>query len=272
MKRNTGVLTVLIALCMVATMVNAQTVTSIGEINQVDDQGNPVFAGLQTTDKYTIEGVAVNSTGAFNGMNDDGSMATDFIVFVQDETGGMQVYSGGWYGGGMALYPEIKQGDRIRATGLTGHFGGKTNMNDRHNPDQKFEITVLSSGEEIKPIAIDNLAGINDFDPTRATGGEYYQGRLVELKNVEIIEGEWLNGSMLTVADGQGNTFTVELRHGAKIADSAQPQGLLNIVGVFDQEDPEAPFMEGYLLWPRSITDFTAADGSSQVDEWNLYK
>ena len=261
---------VAVALVMVFGMLlPAQEITSIAEINTVDEEGSPTFPGLQTTERYTIEGVALNDAGAFNGLRPDGAVDSSFILFVQDDTGGIQVYSGAWYGGGLSNYPEVKQGDRIRVTGMTGHFGGKTNINERHNPDQRFEFSILGSGGDPAPRVIEDLASATQFDATRQTGGEYYQGRLVELRHVEIVDGTWENGGTLTVQDARGGQITVELRYAARIADNPMPTGVLNIVGVFNQEDAEPPFTDNYLVWPRSIDDFSA---TSDVRNWEAYE
>lgn len=241
-----------------------QTITPIVEINAIDATGKPTFPGLQSTERYNIEGIAINDPAVFNGEGD-----SSYILFMQDETGGIQVYSGAWYGGGLGSYPSVQPGDRLRVTGLTGHFGGKTNINERHNADQKFEITFLSTGNTLTSIPISDLAAATAFDPTRQSGGEFYQGRLVALRNVEIVAGEWSNGSVLTVQDSQGGQMPVELRFSARIADHPQPAGPMTILGVFNQEDTEAPYQEGYVLWPRSIDDFQS---SSKVDEWCVYQ
>lgn len=240
-------------------------VTPIAAINAVDEDGLPVFPGLGTMDRYTIEGVALNDGGVFNAEGD-----ASLILFVQDETGGIQVYSGSWYGGGLAKYPEIHQGDRVRATGLTGHFGGKTNINERHNPDQTFDIEILSSGPDPEPMPVGDLATASAFDPSRRTGGEYYQGRLVVLKNVRIVGGAWENGGTVTAEDPEGGTLPVELRFHTGIGDHPQPEGPMDIVGVFNQEDTEAPFTGEYRLWPRSINDFIPAQ--SGQDHWDAYR
>ncbi len=257
-----------ILIILLAGMVQAQEITPIGDINAVDEDGNAIFEGLQTTNQYTIEGVTLNDPGIFWGGEGE---RRDFILFVQDDTGGIQVYSGGWYGGGVPNYPNvnIQAGDRVRVTGLVGSFGGKTNINERHNPDQKFEIENLGFVGEPEPMVITNFEAAQVFDPTRQTGGEYYQGRLVELRNAEIIEGTWENGGMLTVADPAGGTIQVELRYSTQIGDHPQPEGKLNIIGIFDQEDTEPPHTEVYLVWPRSIDDFQQA---SSVYDWNCYK
>ncbi|MBN2328988.1 MAG: hypothetical protein JXR73_17745 [Candidatus Omnitrophica bacterium] len=274
MNRIIGILAFFTIIGLAPTPVISQEVATIADINQVDDQGNPIFPGLQTMDQYTIQGRVLNEPGVFDGFTDSGDLSGDFILFVQDDTGGIQVYSGAWYGGGLSAYPdELQPGHLVTVTGLTGHFGGKTNVNERHNPDQKFTIEAATTPpQEPAPFELDSLAGLNDFDPTRQSGGEYYQGRLVTVKNVQIVEGEWAPAASLTVADDQGNTLTVELRAGTGIGDEPRPEGALDITGVFNQEDPEPPFTEGYLLWPRSIDDFQSADGASHAENWDVYR
>lgn len=249
----------------------AQIITPIAEINAVDEQGGPVFEGLQSLDHYTVEGVAICSPDVMNGFNDGaGAVDRSFILFMQDDSGGIQVYSGAWYGGGLDNYPDVERGDRLRVTGLTGFFGGKTNINERHNPDQRFEIEILSKGETVEPAVITDLDEAARFDPSRESGGEWLQGRLVEFAQVRIVEGEWIDGGMLTVENSLGQSFPVQLRHGAAIAQHPQPDGWLNIRGVFTQEDTEAPFTEGYMLWPRDIDDFMPAQ--SGMGNWHVYR
>jgi predicted extracellular nuclease len=264
-------MSVLLFFGFLCTQCFAQTEITIAEINAVDSDGNPTFAGLQTLDKYTIEGIALNQPGVFNNYLDDGTLDQTFNLFVQDDTGGIQVYSGYWYGGGLSKYPDVQEGDLVQVTGLTGHYGGKTNINERHNPDQMFEVTILGQGTTPEPFPITNLAEVTAFDSTRQTGGEYYQGRLVQFIDVTIVEGTWAAGEFITVADSQGNTCPILLNTATEICDSPQPQGTLNITGIFDQEDTEAPYTEGYQLWPRSIDDFRSATTSS-FEGWDVYK
>lgn len=249
----------------------AQTITPIADINAIDEQGNPTFAGLKTTDRYTIEGVALNTASAFNGKTDSGAADTSFILFVLDNTSGIEVYSGSWYNGGLAIQSDVKQGDRVQVTGLTGHYGGQTNMNDRHNADQKFSVKILSSGNPIPVITLENLAGATTFDWTRQTGGEYYQGRVVTVKNVKIAEGVWGADEDLTIVDALGNTLPIHLYFATNSWNQVKPEGYFNITGVFNQEDTEAPYTEGYQLWPRSIQDIQPAGDVSAVGVWDVY-
>ena len=246
-------------------------ITTVAEINVVNDLGEPIFHGITTMERFTVEGVALNDSHIFNTRTPDGQVGTDYIIFVQDETGGIQVYSGGWYGGGIGNYPEVKEGDRVRVIGLTGFYGGKTNLNERHNPDQKFEVEILASGALPEPYVIHNLAEALLFDPTRQSGGEFYQGRLVTLQHVRLVEGDWSADSILTVEDSYRNRMPIQIWYMTGTAEHPMPEGWLNITGIFNQEDTSLPYDEGYILWPRSIEDFQPAQGS-YVEDWHVYQ
>jgi hypothetical protein len=162
---------------------------------------------------------------------------------------------------------DVEQGDRVQVTGLTGFYGGKTNINDRHNKDNEFEVSVLGQPGDPTPTPITDLAAAKEFDQTRQTGGEYYQGRLVVLKDVQIVDGEWANGSIIVVEDASGNQIDVDLRYQAGIADHPQPEGRFDLVGIFNQEDTEAPHTDGYIVWPRSYDDFRTS-AASDTAHW----
>ncbi|MBZ0257553.1 OB-fold nucleic acid binding domain-containing protein, partial [bacterium] len=160
MMRNTLVLPLFVVLFTLTT--SAQTITTIAEINACDDSGVATFPGISTLDYYTIEGVALNDADVFNGEGD-----ASFILYVQDDTGGIQVYSGAWYEAGLAIYPVIQQGEHVRVTGLTGFYGGKTNINDRHNKDLTFTIERLGEAKMPEPYVITDLEAAQQFDQTR---------------------------------------------------------------------------------------------------------
>jgi len=265
-KKHFGLVIVVIAVALSVPCSHSATITPIGNILVEDSTGNGAFSGLTTMDKVTIEGVALNDPDIFSG--DPANL--DFILFVQDDTGSIEVYSGAWYGGGARNYPTIKAGDRVRVTGLTGFYGGQTNVNERHNPDQKFVIEILGSGETPKPLVIEDLTSATQFDSTLKTGGEFYQGRLVILKNVKIVDGTWGNGAILTVTDPKGGKITLELRAATKIGDNSAPVGAFDVIGVFNQEDTEAPFTGNYKVWPRSFQDFKPA--GSGVEHWDVLR
>jgi hypothetical protein len=257
---------VLSLFALICTVSVGQELTTCAEINAVDEDGLPTFPGLQTMNRYTIEGIVLNDPFVFNSETTE-----SVIMFVQDETGGIQVFSGSFYGGGKAVYGgvNVRQGDRVRVTGLTGFYGGKTNMNDRHNKDNTFDIEVLGAVGDPAPFVIEDLSAATEFDASRASGGEYYQGRLVRLKNVKIVGGEWVPHGMVVVEDVIGGQINVKLCFGTHIADEIPPDGVFDLVGIFNQEDTTAPHDSMYEVWPRSYEDFKV--GSAVIDWMHLH-
>lgn len=255
-------------ICVFPIAGSAQIPTTCAAMNVVSPTGAPLFPGLKTLDHYQIEGIALNSPTGLNSVGDE-----SIVLFVQDDTGGVQVYSGAWYGSGLPNYPasvaQIEAGDQLRVTGLTGHFGGKTNINERHNPAFTFTIENLGHPGEPTPFEIVDLEEAQAFDVTRATGGEFYQGRLVRLKNVHIESGNWEVDGRIAVADVNGATLAVALRGQSGLGGQTAPAGTFDLVGVFTQEDTTIPNTAGYEIWPRSFADFEEA--TSSVENWSLY-
>jgi len=133
-------------------------------------------------------------------------------------------------------------GDRIRITGYFLSYKGKMNINEQHskNPDHDSTIEVVARGVGLpKPeiVSLDELKDDQDrfiFDPARLVGGEYYQGRLVKINDVNSIDANgWGPGGTLTVTDG-AKTFPVKLGRGNGIYPGSfnlsQPCGVIGIL------------------------------------------
>jgi hypothetical protein len=142
------------------------------------------------------------------------------------------------------------------------YFGGKTNVNEEHfiEPQLDFELKLIAADFGLPtptPIA---LADIWDetlnkvlFDPTRMAGGERYQGELVELLNVRLVDDGtiWGPNSLLTVADAQGREFKMRLGRNLEFGSQTPPAGFFNAIGIFNQESggPAGPGTGGYQVW-----------------------
>jgi len=157
-------------------------------------------------------------------------------------------------------------GDRIRVTGYFLSYMGKMNVNEQHskNPDHDFIIEVMTRGVGLpKPevVSLDELKDAQDrfiFDPARLVGGEYYQGRLVKIEDVNIADANaWEPGGTLTVTDGK-KTFPVKLGRGNGIYGGSfnlsQP---CDVIGILDQESTD--LRSGYRLY---VVDY---DGNGHV-------
>jgi len=87
-------------------------------------------------------------------------------------------------------------GDRIRVTGYFLSYKGKLNINEQHNnnPDYDFTIELVERGVGLprpEVVTLDELKNNDDdfvFDPSRQTGCERYQARLIKIEDVYFLD------------------------------------------------------------------------------------
>jgi hypothetical protein len=147
-------------------------------------------------------------------------------------------------------------GDRIRVTGYYLSYNGKLNVNEQHNknPDHDFAIELVQRGVGLprpEVITLDELKDNDNnfiFDPTRRTGGEHYQARLVKIEDVYFADAnDWRPYGELVITDGV-KTLAVKLGRGNGIyAGSNNLAEPFDIIGILDQESPN--LTEGYRLY-----------------------
>jgi hypothetical protein len=141
-------------------------------------------------------------------------------------------------------------GDRVRVTGTYLFYAGKLNINENHEigPEFDFKVELVRAGvglpqpEEIKISDLKDAYDREIFDASRLTGGEYYQGRLVRIIDVHVVDPEnWGPGNTITIADANGLTFPVQLCIGEGISRYDCPTGQIDVVGIMDQAAPGYP-------------------------------
>lgn len=127
----------------------------------------------------------------------------------------------------------FQPGDYVEITANWAmHYNGKVNVNEAHNPDPAFDFTVrlLRPAVGLPPAAPLSLADLVDdagtpvFDPTRATGGERWQGSRVRLDAIRLADDKavetWnhphpetlpFGARLVTCTDATGRTFPLRL-------------------------------------------------------------
>lgn len=174
----------------------------------------------------------------------------------------------------------LRAGDLVEIRATTGlFFGGKFNVNESHQTDPDFDFEIIYLGSpglpEATPLTLASIwnEGTNSvlFDQTRQTGGEHYQGQLVELQSVSLAPGSaWGAGELATIVDAQGRTLSLNLGLDPAFDSLGKPVGTFDIVGIFNQEAPSGgPFTGGYQLWTMNPSDFKFtgdANGDGYVD------
>ena len=172
---------------------------------------------------------------------------------------------------GSPVTEPLRRGDLVlvqaNAPGL--FFRGKYNINEQHSTDpaKDFYITILQRNVPLSAAQI-TLADLKDsnnnfiFDQSRATGCERYQGSLVHLDGLLLVNPQnWALDGTVTVK--QGN-LTFPLKLGIDPALAAINAALLattpfSLTAILDQEDSGSPYTDNYRLWLTSASDLGAA-------------
>ena len=262
-------------------------------VQAVNSNGGGTHPDLSTSNKITVEGVILNrpeymldSTPNYNEIPfNAGGQWQIYIQGADGDHAGTALWMGQNYqnltfAGGVGRYTNqewvaeldrlnhdpatghrFMPGDRVRVTGLLKFYGGKTNINERHNtdPENDFTIELVALGAGLpqpEAITLDALKDANNnfiFDPTRQTGCEYYQARLVRINNVSFANPAlWAPNATLTITDGT-KTFPVKLGMGPGIAaysgSNYNLAATFDIIGILDQEDGSSPFTGDYRIW-----------------------
>ncbi len=269
MKNGIWLLLSVVALVACAASASADSMWDYQAVNS-DGYGTHPKVWADETDpanRITVEGVALA------GFDEILNPAQQYTVFLQDDTsdrGGLQAWTGKFFYGD-ALWASLREtdyidfsaGDRLRITGLLADMGrGKVVINNRGHsgaPNLVWHVDILGHSGLPDPQIIPSVSHCNYFDETRAGGGERYQGRYVMLHGVEVTAGSWSTNSLMTIGDATGSVGMLLSAMG-DFGANPQPQGRLNVVGIFDQEDDQvSPYTDGYRVWVKKAADISVA-------------
>lgn len=253
------------------------------DIQAIDTDGYGVHPDLFTYDKVTVEGIILNrpdfmldATPHEDAPFGAGAMWQIYIQGEGNDHAGTAVWMGQCYDNvwGSGTYTneewlndiyrvshdpatdyEFAPGDRVRVTGLLKFYGGKTNINERHNTDPANDLTIelIEAGVGLPQPEVITLDDVKDnennfiFDPNREFGCEYYQGRLVKINNVSFVDANsWGPNATPIITDGR-KTFPIQLGRGWGIRpDSNNLSETFDVVGIFDQE---GGLKNNYRVW-----------------------
>ena len=153
----------------------------------------------------------------------------------------------------------FRLGDKVRVTGWFKFYKGKTNINEDHKVEPFFDVRIdLLEAKAGLPlpenVSLDQIKDTSDnfiFDSSRQSGCEYYQGRLIRINNISITNPQnWGHNKTLTITDSSGKTLPVILGHGLGIIENECPEGVIDVIGILDQEATNfAQCKDGYRLY-----------------------
>lgn len=168
----------------------------------------------------------------------------------------------------------FRAGDLIEITARQSLFyGGKRNINEGHDiePEANFDLRLVTADYGLPAPEVITLADVMNaggeatnraswlsiFDPTRATGGEHYQGMRVQINNLALVTTNGWNSTntwgnrLCTVTDGLGRFLT--LRH-PRYTLGAAPATPFDAIGIFTQESGSgSQGTNGYELFLQKV-------------------
>ncbi len=267
MKKPVSYATICMFVFAVAPSWAGDTLWELQAVNPDGTGSHPkVGAAPDEANKVVIEGISLASTGEVDAPTDPGFAWFSLWVQAEDGRGGIQVWAGPWSNSVWQGY-SVQAGDRVRVEGWVANNRGKVFVNDRHSLATMWTMQILSHGPMPEPEVIPSIAACNYFDPTRQGGGEYYQTRWVRLNGVRIVSGEWGAGNEIVITDSSGAELTMLLSSQGTFGTA--PTAVFDVMGIFDQEDYEAPFVDSYRLWVKKAGDILPR---SMVPLWDLYE
>lgn len=171
------------------------------------------------------------------------------------------------------LHP-FRAGDLIEITVRQSLFyGGKWNINEGHDidPAYNFDIRLVTANCGLPTPEVITLADVMqpggdpanwqtwpaNFDQTRATGAEHYQGMRVRLNNLALVTTNGWNPTnawgtrLCTVTDGANRFFS--LRH-PRYSLGTAPTNQFDTIGIFSQESGSGTQgTNGYELFVQQV-------------------
>ncbi len=256
------------------------------QFQAVDETGEQTYVATNATDKVILEGILLHNPADMLDPTPDDTITEPYNLSAQwqfffqgegDDHAGTAVFLAQLYNNlGFPEYgysnqefiaelnrlnaAQFSPGDRIRVTGCFLSYHGKNNINEKHNVDPDFDFTIelVEKGVGLpRPelVTLDDLKGVSDnfiFDQSRLFGCEYYQGRLIKIKDVNFVDPEaamenWGPNGEFLVTDGI-KTFPVKLGRGNGIyAGSNNLTEPFDVIGILDQES--ASMTNGYRLY-----------------------
>jgi len=144
----------------------------------------------------------------------------------------------------------VNEGDEVIVRGTIAQFNGLTQIN----------------ADSVWFTSADNSL----FAPTVVTAlNEDSESQLVKINNLTIVNpAQWTNtgtGFNVDVTDGV-NTYAMRIDADVDIFGTVVPDFTFNLTGIGGQFDNSAPFLEGYQLLPRYLTDIEMVVPSESVD------
>ncbi len=173
-----------------------------------------------------IQGIVTATTWGTSGSSTQAA--------IQDDTGGMVIYAGG-FDAGLAV------GDEVIVSGAIDIYGGLIEI----APSAPTDIELLSSGNDLPEIQVLTRDEI-------ATNGVTYESEYVRIDSVTIVSGTWPTGTSsvnLTISDPSGTTLTMRIDGDTDLHNYEAMLGYFNLTAIVGR------YYENFQVFPRYYSD-----------------
>ncbi len=197
--------------------------SSLADVIQEDADGIGLALGEELAVQGVVHGINLNAFGVqFTIMNEEGGIR----VINNTSTFGYVV----------------EEGDDVIVSGVVGQDKGLTIL-------QAVSIVKSSSGAALSTVT------------TVTEMSEETESQMIKMENLTIVNPEVWNSPMeasgfeVIVNDGTNN-HTMFISSQSDIFGTAPPASSFKVTGIGGQVDPTAPFLSGYRIEPRYLSDF----------------
>ncbi len=203
------------------------SIWSVFKIADIQEPGDDGYSSSMEGDSVYVYGVVTGPSSSF-------STAEFNSFYIQDETGGVNIYSGEGRG--------FHVGEKVIIPGVVTEYKGLTEVSTY--PEK---INLLEGTSSIFPLVLSLNQGID----------ERLEGRFVKIENGIVTTSPSVSGSGKNFQIYNGRTI-VDIRVNDNAGIDITNIGVgkrVNITGIAGQYDSEAPYSSGYQLLPRFTSD-----------------
>lgn len=228
MKKVIQLSFIFLSFCFWSNTTSAQEAISIADAREVDAEG----ALVRLNQNVELTGIAIGPNFRSGGQT--------WVLFSEADNIGITVFAFN----NDVMY-DVTDGDELRVVGELDEFNGLAEI-------IPTSIDIISTGNAIPaPNLVTEISEINEAS-------------LVTIEDVSLVdESEWGSGSFNVNITNGTNTFQARIDSDIDVSGMPAPQGTFNITGIVGQFDNEAPYFQGYQVFPRSVADIDPYDTGS---------
>ena len=192
----------------------------------------------------TISGIVTSPDNVFNTYSTD--------VYVQDETGGIDIY----VNAGLASGLHFALGDSVTFSGYIKQFSGLTEIDSTFSA---VSLVTHASGRPVPDPLVLTCAQVNASFGGGPNYAEPNESRLIRINGVQLVSGTWPTTPQtvnvtLQISDGTATTILF-IDKDTDVDGSPQPVGYFDVIGILKQYDTSSPYTTGYEIVPRYAAD-----------------